>query len=280
MTTVLSPELVMGGFGYLESPRWHQGSLWMTDMQERRVVRFRSDGQVSSTPVDFKPGGLGFLPGGDRLIVGMDDHRIHRLAGSQTRLHADLSELSRGKLNDMVVTGAGAAYVGMFGYDLASREKPRPAPLIHVSPGGAVQVAADELLFANGMFLLDQDRTLIVAETAARRLTEFSVRDDGSLGDRRVFADISPRAADGICADAEGGVWIGCPFTSEFVRVERGGRVTHVIPTPDCWSVACAFGDRDCSLLYLLIASTSMDRFHRGESVARIEAVTAPVPGA
>ena len=39
-------------------------------------------------------------------------------------------------------------------------------------------------------------RTLIVAETMASRLTAFDVRADGSLGNRRVFAEL-PRVREG-----------------------------------------------------------------------------------
>jgi sugar lactone lactonase YvrE len=68
-------------------------------------------------------------------------------------------------------------------------------------------------------------RTLIVAETLALRLTAFDVANDGTLSNRRVWADLSEQfgAPDGICLDAEGAVWIAAATTPRAMRIAEGG---------------------------------------------------------
>jgi sugar lactone lactonase YvrE len=272
---------VAGGFRYPEAPRWHAGELWFSDLHDGVVQAVTPEGSVRAVvDVPGTPGGLGFEPDGTPLVVSMDDHAVLRVRNRALHRFADLSPLSRGRLNDMVTRSDGTCFVGTFGYDLALHEKPVPAPLLRVTPAGEVSEAAQGLMFANGMGFMHGERTLLVAETPAQRITAFHVDDDGTLDGRATFAEVRPRAADGICIDAEGGVWFGSPFTSEFVRVERGGRVTHVIPTPGSWAVACAFGGDALECLYLLTAETDMTRFHAGHSVGRIEAVVPPVPAA
>lgn len=276
----MQTEVVAEGFGYLESPRWHRGQLWFSDLQYRMVFQMAPTGATSPyVEVPGRPGGLGFTRSGDLLVVSMTDRRVCRLTSAGLACHADLSAHTTSKLNDMVVMRDGRCFVGAFGYDLARREQPRPAPLLTVSTGGEVGVAAAEMLFANGMCSIDDGGTLLVAETSAQQITAFTLGADGALSDRRIFASIAPRAADGICADLQGGVWLGSPFTSEFVRIEAGGRVTHTIATPGRWAVACAFGGDDLGDLYLLTAETDMGRFHKDQSSARVEVVRAPVPG-
>jgi sugar lactone lactonase YvrE len=45
-----------------------------------------------------------------------------------------------GPVNDMVVDGTGAAYVGNFGFDLLGGEAPQPTALLRVAPDGEVRV--------------------------------------------------------------------------------------------------------------------------------------------
>ncbi len=73
------------------------------------------------------------------------------------------------------------------------------------------------------MVITDDGTTLIVGESMDGHLTAFTVADDGSLVDRRDFAQLPGSVPDGICLDAEGAVWAACPFTGRCLRV-RGGR--------------------------------------------------------
>src|SRR4029079_10254899 len=134
--------------------------------------------------------------------------------------HADLSPLARGSINDMIVAAAGTAYVGDMGKRILVEGRERvPGQTIRVTPDGAVSCAADDLASPNGHILTEDGRTLIVAESGASRLTAFSVRADGSLIDRRVYAELVPEKEglafappDGICLDAEGAVWVADPI--------------------------------------------------------------------
>ena len=68
------------------------------------------------------------------------------------------------------------------------------------------------------------------------RLTAFTVRDDGTLTDRRTYAELVPERddvpvapPDGICLDAEGAVWVADPIGARVFRVREGGEVTDSI---------------------------------------------------
>jgi len=55
-------------------------------------------------------------------------------------------------------------------------------------------------------------RTLIVGETMGHRLTAFDVQPDGSLVNRRVYAQLPEEVhPDGIALDAESAVWLANP---------------------------------------------------------------------
>jgi sugar lactone lactonase YvrE len=85
---------------------------------------------------------------------------------------------------------------------------------------------------------------------------------------------------DGLCLDAEGGLWVGSCFTGEFFRVMEGGRITHRIPTPGRWALATLLGGDDRRTLYLMSTETDFERIKSNDMAGVIEAVEVEVPGA
>jgi sugar lactone lactonase YvrE len=90
-----------------------------------------------------------------------------------------------------------------------------------------------------------------VAESYAARLTGFTIAADGSLSERRVWAQLQGAAPDGICLDAQGAVWVASPISREVLRVREGGEVTHRIPTQG-QAVACMLGGPQRKTLFVL----------------------------
>ena len=99
---------------------------------------------------DDQPSGLGWLPGGDLLIVAMTSRALLRYDGQNLTTHADLSGLASWYCNDMVVDDQGRAYVGNFGFDLHNNAPQSAAELILVDDQGEARVVDDELMFPNG----------------------------------------------------------------------------------------------------------------------------------
>jgi sugar lactone lactonase YvrE len=120
-----------------------------------------------------------------------------------------------------------------------------------VTPDGVAREVADGLAFPNGMVVTPDNATLIVAESFARRLTAFDIGADGSLSNRRVWADVT---GDGICLDAEGAVWtsdVGPDDSGVCLRVREGGEVLDRIEL-DRPPYACMLGGEDGRTLFMV----------------------------
>ena len=278
--TTPTPQPLLDGLVFPEGPRWHEGKLWFSDMYGGRVMTVGLDGHAETvTELPERPSGLGFLPDGRLLVVSMRDRRLLRLDPDGLQLVADVGHLVTGDLNDMVVDARGRAYVGNFGFDLTAGTAPQPANLVLITPDGSARVVADNLMFPNGSVITPDGRTLIVAETFGNVLTAFDVEpSDGSLSNRRVYAHLGERGADGICLDAEGGVWLGT-FGPEFVRVTEGGAVTHTIPMPGRMAVACMLGGEDRRTLFLLSAEGAQEDVMAGKTKGFIDTLSVETPG-
>lgn len=275
-------QVLAGGISFGEGPRWHDGRLWFSDFFDHAVKSVTAAGRVAvELALDDQPSGLGWLPGGDLLVVSMTKRRVlRRGADGALSVHADLSGLATWHCNDMVVDVQGRAYVGNFGFDyeaaLADRglegilKDNTTAKLALVEPDGAVRVAADDLHFPNGTVITPDGRTLILGETFASRLTAFDIAADGGLSNRRVWAEIGPRVPDGICLDAEGAIWVANPAAPECVRVAQGGEVLETIETAlPCY--ACMLGGADGRTLFM---ATSAPDPAGGKPRGQIEVAT------
>jgi sugar lactone lactonase YvrE len=257
-------ETLVGSGAFFESPRWHQGRLWVSDYWRQQVLAVSLDGTSEAVAeVRGAPSGLGWLPDGTLLVVSMLDRKLVRVHDGTVEQHADLAGHSGPQSNDMVVDAAGRAYIGTI--DFEGFANMATTPLLRVDPDGTVAVAADGLSFPNGMVLTPDDSTLIVAESWAQRLTAFDVRPDGALANRRTWADLaSPPAADtpgesarwgcapdGITLDAEGAVWVADAANKRAIRVREGGEVLEELGAGDLDVIACALGGDDGHSLFL-----------------------------
>jgi sugar lactone lactonase YvrE len=271
-------QTLLEGLAFPESPRWHDGRLWLSEKRAGRVLRLEPSGQATCVAtVPGEPSGLGWLPDGRMLVVSMSDCRLLRRDPGGLVEVADLSAHARGKCNDMVVDRAGRAYVGHFGYDLAAGAAPAPASLLLVSLDRVVEEVAGDLQFPNGCVISSDGRMLVVAESAANRLTAFTIGQHGQLTDRRLFADLGTTVPDGICLDAEGAIWVADPINCEVVRVLEGGLVTDRISTTDRGAFACVLGGPDGRSLFICTYSSEAS-LTDGAAVGRLEVVTAAVP--
>jgi sugar lactone lactonase YvrE len=278
-------ETVIDGLAFPEGPRWHDGRLWFSDQHAHQVLAVEPGGPVEEiVRVEQQPSGLGWTPDGHPLIVSMIDRRLLRLdngPSGERRLSevADLSALAEFHCNDMVVSADGRAYVGNFGFDLDRGERPRPATILAVAPDGTASIAADEMQFPNGSVITPDGGTLIVGETIAGRLTAFTIEPDGSLSNRRVWAQLQGALPDGICLDADGAIWLACPLSSRCLRVREGGEVVEEIPTGQA-AFACMLGGADRRTLYICVSEMVAASDSVVKRPGRILAREVDVPGA
>lgn len=302
----LVPTVLLDGLLFPECPRWREGKLWFSDMHGHRVMTVDLQGEPAVVAeVFFRPSGLGWDPEGRLYVISMQEKRLLRMEDGGLQDFADLGPLFRAACNDMVMDATGRAYIGSLGMRGAPGT-PRPAELrplseeltqyfveagvantpetseiARVDPDGRVTLAAEGLMAPNGMVLSPDGRTLIVAETYANRLSAFDVEEDGSLTNLRVWAEVGDALPDGICLDEEIGVWLGSPYTHEFIRVLEGGEVTHRINLPDNkLGVACMLGGDDRRTLFLCTSIRPSRLIVPGRTKGFIETVRVEVPGA
>jgi sugar lactone lactonase YvrE len=275
------PRTLLTGLALGESPRWHDGRLWVSDWVAQEVVAVDLDGKhdVMARVPSF-PACIDWLPDGRLLAVSGGEARLLRMEPDGTLVtHADLSGLDDPPWNDIVVDGRGNAYVNSTGFDFPHGEFATGIVAL-VTPDGVARQVADGTSFANGMAVTPDNSTLILAESYANRLTAFDIAPDGGLSNRRVWADLAGGVPDGICLDAEGAVWYADVPNRCCVRVREGGELLQRVQFGlGCF--ACMLGGPDGTTLFVVAAEWSGPEGMTGtEPSGRVLAVDVEVPGA
>ena len=282
------PELrtLLTGLVVGESPRWHDGRLWFSNWGAQEVIAMDGDGhgEVMVRVPSTIPFSIDWLHDGRLLVVsGREGKLLRQEADGRLVTHADLSQRST-PWNEIVVDGRGTIYLNNICFDFGNEEF-RPGILARVTRDGSVQELADNIAFPNGMVVTPDNSTLIVAESFAGKLTAFDIDADGSLSNRRVWAELfGPGSGDGICMDSEGAIWCSASEQGKSicVRVREGGQILERFETERA-IFACMLGGEDGQTLYLMVAEfpgvehmETMFSSHTGQVLA----TRAPAPRA
>ncbi|MFA1537655.1 SMP-30/gluconolactonase/LRE family protein [Actinomadura monticuli] len=244
---------LLDGRGLVESPRWHGDRLYFSDWSAGEVVAV--DPATGAAEVVARVTSLplctAWLPDGRLVIVSSADGLLLRREPDGTLVtHADLGPAA---WNDIVADGRGNVYVNAVGFDPMSGEVAGPGAVWLVADGTVRQVA-DDIAFPNGMAVTSDNSTLIVADSYGHSLVAFDIGADGTLANRRLWADLGEAAApDGICVDAEGAVWYADVPNRHCVRVAEGGEILRTVDL-DRGAFACALGGADGTTLFITAA--------------------------
>lgn len=250
-------QVLLDGFGMGESPRWHEDRLWFSSWGSDEIVAVDLDGRSEV----IGPGGggagwaAGWLPDGRMLVTGPQLMRVE-LDGTRVPHAPDLADVLPYGCSELTIDGRGNAYVNSINFDFAEFGEilgsgQAPGKIALITPDGEVREVADGLAFPNGMVITPDNATLIVAESFARRLTAYDIGADGSLSNRRVWADVT---GDGICLDADGAVWTSDEISDGggvVQRVAEGGEVLDRIEL-DRPCFACMLGGDDGRTLFMV----------------------------
>ena len=278
-------QTLMTGVAFGESPRWHDGRLWFADWAAQEIIAVDPAGNsevVLRVGFPSFPMCFDWLPDGHLLIVSAREGLLlRREPNGSLATHADLTVVAEKghPWNEIVVDGRGNAYINNQGFDFPGGEF-APGIIAVLTSDGSVRQVAEGIAFPNGMAVTPDNSTLICAESYGQRLTSFDIAADGSLSNRRVWADLGDGVPDGICLDREGAAWYGDVPNKRCVRVREGGEVLQTINL-DRGCFACMLGGAGRRTLFMVATEwRGAEHMADGTRTGKVLAVAAPAPGA
>ncbi|TPK30079.1 SMP-30/gluconolactonase/LRE family protein [Mesorhizobium sp. B2-5-3] len=275
-------KIIAKGLAFGESPRWHEGRLWLCNWGTGEIVAVSDEGKsrVMLTVPAVLPYSIDWLPDGRLLVIsGREGLLLRQEVDGRLVTHADLRDLSKSPWNEIVVDGRGNIYVNGGGPAPAPGQHFGPGTIVLITPDGTARQVAGNIAFANGMAVTPDNRTLIIAESHSNRLTAFDIAADGTLANRRVWADVDGYP-DGICLDAEGAVWYADVPNKRCAQVREGGEVMQTV-TADRGCFACMLGGVDGRTLFITVAEwRGFDHMSSDARTGQVLGVAVSSPGA
>lgn len=269
-------EVLSSGFDWSEGPVWVKdgGYLLFSDIPRNSVMKWvegtgvspflKPSGYTGVGEYGREPGsnGIAIDPQGRLIFCEHGDRRVSRLEpnGGKRTLADNYMGKRLNSPNDAVVRSNGDIYFTDPPYGLPKGwDDPRReldfCGVYRLSKDGQVTLLTKELTRPNGIAFSPDEKILYVAQSDRQRAIwmAYPVKEDGTLGTGRVFADVTsmvgklPGGCDGMKVDRNGnlfatgpgGVLVYSPEAKLLGRINTGERTAN-----------CAWGD-DGSTLYI-----------------------------
>lgn len=111
----------------------------------------------------------------------------------------------------------------------------------------------NDLIKPNGIVGSPDGKTLYVADIAGNKTWSFSISDDGSLSNKKLFCE---KGSDGMTIDTQGNIYLSGNGVSIY---DRAGIFIGNIAVPESWTANVCFGGKDMKSLFIT-ASKSLYR--------------------
>jgi gluconolactonase len=211
------PELVQEGFIFTEGPvGTADGGLYFSDIRANLTYFLDPGGKISVVRENTNgANGLALNKDGELLFAEGDARRITRRAKDGT--FSTLTEGPPGKPllapNDLIVNARG----GIYFTDPGPRPvvPGRPTYVYYLPAGGWQPLLIDGAVpRPNGLTLTNDGKTLIVDDTLGPTLFAYDVQGDGSVANRRAFAQLrdipagAESGADGMVIDRDDRIYV------------------------------------------------------------------------
>lgn len=256
------------GLKFGESPQFHNGKLYVSDMTGRKI--YTIDGRTGAkevlVEVEQQPNGIAFLSDGSLIYSSMFDGKLYRLADGVSELYVDLSSLMTGYPGDMVIDQNDRVYIDDVGSRVLHGEPMSPGRVIIVERDRSIRATLEGIEFANGVAISSSQRQVYLSASGAKTVAVHDIGPKGDLSKGEVLLDLSKfqdakelTCCDGLCIDAEDALWLSLLESEIFVRLDRHGRITHVVHV-DGHATACALGGEDGKTLYMVTNTSPKER--------------------
>ncbi|HWK28573.1 MAG TPA: SMP-30/gluconolactonase/LRE family protein [Solirubrobacter sp.] len=227
--------------------------VWRADAQDLLRVDINGPAIVAAGRRRRLPAPVGFaLPARDGGLVagvGLDLVRLADLDAAPER-RARIGEAHVNRFNDAACDAHGRLWAGT----MSTTRVAGTAALYRVEADSPPAPAIAGATISNGLgWSLDETRMYYIDSVTQRVDALDFDAERGRLGRRRAFAHVEPDDGlpDGLCVDAEGGVWVALFGGGAIRRYLPSGRLDAHVPLPVSCPTSLAFGGPGLDELYV-----------------------------
>ena len=188
--------------------------------------------------------------GGDVLgtsngpVLRDDEGNISGLPKRETDTH-------KSRWNDAKVSHTGDLFLGTLSYDLV----PKASGLYRISKDGSeIKKLLSEVTLANGLDWSVDTQTFYFIDSLEHCVYAFSYDGQEITEQRTVIKFGENEIPDGMCVDAEDGLWIAFWDGSQVRRYDEKYKLSEKIDLPVSYTTSCTFAGKDLDQLVITTA--------------------------
>ena len=271
---------VCAGLRFPEGPAWDgKGHLIVSNCQADYITRVSLDGKIDQKWMTASAGDQPFTwKGTNGMTYGRDgsfyvcDNKRKAIVEVSPKLQCKAYALS---CDDHPLNGpndlAFDAHGNLYFTDPEGSDLQHPIGQIcriDRKTHKTIKVAGG-LAYCNGLAFSGDGKYLFVCESKPNRILRYTVKADGSLGEREIFCDLAPVGSgepDGLAVDTKGNLWIAHYGQHHLVVVNLHGKITGLLPLPierDGGPTNIEFAGKDLRTVYITDPGTgSLWMFH------------------
>lgn len=252
--------------------------LYFSDARGGGVYRRAPDGEVETIVAKRRGvGGIALHAEGGIVISGKDVCHV-RDGHSRTVFRRD----GVPGFNDLFTDAEGRVLVGSQRFNpFAEGAKSIPGELYRIGPGGEAEELYADVALTNGIGFSPDGRRLYHSDSSRGHVLLHDVAADGSVANRRIFAESQGGAPDGLAVDEAGCVWVALFGAGCVARHTPSGELDLRIDVPARSVASLCFGGSDRRDLYVATGDNTQDPSLRGSVFrTRVEVPGLPAPTA
>ncbi len=171
------------------------------------------------------------------------------------------------RMNDGTCDTQGRFLCGSMAYD----ESAGAGALHRLELDGSTTTVLEHLTISNGLAFSADGTTAVLVDSPTQQVRRYRLPvDDGPWRDHDVVVDIDPEVGtpDGLCVDAEGGIWVALWGGSAVHRFTAEGALTDIVTLPVPQVTACTLGGTDGRTLFITTSARGVDRAEQPDAGA------------
>ena len=188
--------------------------------------------------------------GGD--VLGTSNGPVLRdIEGNISGLPKRETDKHKSRWNDAKVSHTGDLFLGTLSYDLV----PKASGLYRISKDGSeIKKLLSEVTLANGLDWSVDTQTFYFIDSLEHCVYAFSYDGQEITEQRTVIKFGENEIPDGMCVDAEDGLWIAFWDGSQVRRYDEKYKLSEKIDLPVSYTTSCTFAGKDLDQLVITTA--------------------------
>jgi gluconolactonase len=247
-------EKLADGFLFTEGPSSDsKGNIYFTDQPNDRIMVWSTANKLSTfLQPSGRSNGLAFDKAGNLWACADEKNELWSIApdGKVTVIPSKYQDKPLNGPNDLWIDKDGGIYFTDPFYKRSWWDHdtmPQSVQAVYyLKPDHKTIVRLiDDLLQPNGIVGSPDGKTLFIADIRAGKTWSFSIENDGSLANKKLFCEMG---SDGMTIDTKGNIYL----TGKGVTVfDRNGTRLGNIAVPESWTANVCFGGKDMKSLFI-----------------------------